>query len=111
MGNPHRRPIFATEKDAMLFFSVFKSCVGKEVVVELKNGLAVRGTLHSCDQYLNAKLNNVQVEDPERFPHLLSVTSIFVRGSVIRYIHLPAADIDTELLQEATRREAAQPQA
>ncbi|KAG6482905.1 hypothetical protein ZIOFF_059544 [Zingiber officinale] len=40
----------------MLFFSYFKELVGKEVTVELKNDLTIRGTLHSVDQYLNIKL-------------------------------------------------------
>jgi U6 snRNA-associated Sm-like protein LSm2 len=31
---------------------------------------------------------------------------MFIRGSVVRYVHLPAAAIDTALLQDATRREA-----
>ena len=34
----------------MLFYSFFKSLVGKDVVVELKNDLAIAGTLHSVDQ-------------------------------------------------------------
>ncbi len=33
-----------------LFFYFFKTLVGKEIVVELKNNLAIRGTLHSVDQ-------------------------------------------------------------
>jgi hypothetical protein len=33
-----------------LFYSVFKRLIGKEIVVELKNDLALRGTLHSVDQ-------------------------------------------------------------
>ncbi len=32
------------------FFSFFKTLVGKEVIVELKNDLAIKGTLHSVDQ-------------------------------------------------------------
>ena len=44
----------------MLFYSFFKTLVGKEVVVELKNDLEIKGTLHSVDQYLNVKLENVQ---------------------------------------------------
>ena len=55
----------------MLFFSFFKTLVGKEVVVELKNDLAVRGTLHSVDQYLNIKLLNVSVDDVENYPHMV----------------------------------------
>ncbi len=40
----------------MLFYSFFKSLVGKDVVVELKNDLSLCGTLHSVDQYLNIKV-------------------------------------------------------
>jgi len=29
-----------------------------------------------------------------------------VRGGVIRYVHLPAGAVDTELLQDAARKEA-----
>ena len=94
----------------MLFYSFFKTLVGKEIVVELKNDLALRGTLHSVDQYLNIKLLGVQVEDTANFPHLQSVKSCFIRGSVIKYVQLPASEVDTELLQDASRREAAQQQ-
>lgn len=54
-----------------LFFSYFKDLVGKEVTVELKNDLAIRGTLHSVDQYLNIKLENTRVVDQEKFPHMV----------------------------------------
>ena len=92
----------------MLFYSFFKTLVGKEIVVELKNDLAIRGQLHSVDQYLNIKLLGVSVEDAANFPHLQSVKDCFIRGSVIKYVQLPASEVDTELLQDATRREAAQ---
>ncbi|KOO25236.1 u6 snRNA-associated sm-like protein lsm2 [Chrysochromulina tobinii] len=92
----------------MLFYSFFKTLVGKEIVVELKNDLSIRGTLHSVDQYLNVKLLNISVEDVAQFPHMQSVKNCFIRGSVIKYVQLPASEVDTELLQDATRREAAQ---
>ena len=38
-----------------LFFSFFKTLVGKEIAVELKNDVVLTGTLHSVDQYLNIK--------------------------------------------------------
>lgn len=37
-----------------------------------------------------------------------SVKHCFVRGSVIRYAQLPKADVDVELLQDATRKESQQ---
>lgn len=40
-------------------------------------------------QYLNFKLNDVSVVDEARFPHMLSVKSCFIRGSVVRYVQLP----------------------
>merc|ERR1712096_512977 len=92
----------------MLFYSFFKSLVGKDVVVELKNDLSICGTLHSVDQYLNIKLTDISVTDPDKYPHMLSVKNCFIRGSVVRYVQLPGDEVDTQLLQDATRKEAAQ---
>nr|CAD2139226.1 unnamed protein product [Meloidogyne enterolobii] len=92
----------------MLFFSFFKSLVGREVIIELKNDLSICGTLHSVDQYLNVKVTDINVTDVERHPHMISVKNCFIRGSVIRYVHLPSDGIDTQLLQEATRKEVLQ---
>lgn len=89
----------------MLFFSFFKTLVGKEVAVELKNDVCMTGILVSVDQYLNVKLSNIQVVDKERFPQLAAIKNCFVRGSTIRYIQISARDVDTELLQDAARKE------
>ena len=32
----------------------------------------------------------------------------FIRGSVVRYVQLPADEVDTQLLQDAARKEAMQ---
>ncbi|KAJ8559305.1 hypothetical protein K7X08_003363 [Anisodus acutangulus] len=90
----------------MLFFSYFKDMVGREVTVELKNDLAIRGTLHSVDQYLNIKLENTRVVDEDKYPHMRSVRNCFIRGSVVRYVELPPDGVDIDLLHDATRREA-----
>ena len=95
-------------KSRMLFYSFFKSLVGKDVVVELKNDLSICGTLHSVDQYLNIKLTDISVTDPDKHPHMSSVKSSFIRGSVVRYVQLPADEVDTQLLQDATRKEFVQ---
>ncbi|KAH7725999.1 U6 snRNA-associated Sm-like protein LSm2 [Aphelenchoides avenae] len=87
------------------FLSFIKSLVGKDVVVELKNDLCICGALHSVDQYLNRKLNNITVADAERHPHILSAKNCFIRGSVVRYVWLPADHVDTQLLQDASRKE------
>jgi U6 snRNA-associated Sm-like protein LSm2 len=72
--------------------------------VELKNDISIRGTLKSVDQFLNIKLENVSVLEEMKYPHLSAVRSVFIRGSVVRYVHLPAASVDTTLLEDATRR-------
>lgn len=37
-----------------------------------------------------------------------SVRNCFIRGSVVRYVQLPADEVDTQLLQDAARKEALQ---
>ncbi|KAF2789936.1 U6 snRNA-associated Sm-like protein LSm2 [Melanomma pulvis-pyrius CBS 109.77] len=90
----------------MLFFSFFKTLVEHEITVELKNEVCIRGRLKSVDQYLNIKLDNAEATDETRWPHLCSTSDMFIRGSVVRYVHLPGGAIDTALLEDATRREA-----
>jgi U6 snRNA-associated Sm-like protein LSm2 len=33
-----------------------------------------------------------------------AVKNVFIRGSVVRYVHLPANAVDIPLLEDATRR-------
>ncbi|KAJ8127092.1 hypothetical protein O1611_g6546 [Lasiodiplodia mahajangana] len=87
--------------------SFFKTLIDHEVTVELKNDIQIRGTLKSVDQYLNIKLEDINVVEELKYPHLSSVKNVFIRGSVVRYVHLPAAAVDVPLLEDATRREAA----
>lgn len=74
--------------------------------MELKNDLEIEGVLDSVDQFLNFKLSNIKVLEEAKYPHLLSVKNCFIRGSVIRYVQVPKEAVDTELLEDATRREA-----
>ena len=34
----------------------------------------------------------------------MAVKNCFIRGSVVRYVQLPAQHVDTQLLEDATRR-------
>ncbi|KAK2463176.1 hypothetical protein APHAL10511_004831 [Amanita phalloides] len=106
----------------MLIFSVFKTLTDQQVTVELKNDLSITGTLKSVDQFLNIRLDNIKVSDEARHPHMvrliknkcrlklaigqMAVKNCFIRGSVVRYVQLPAEHVDTQLLEDATRREA-----
>ncbi|XP_039569003.1 U6 snRNA-associated Sm-like protein LSm2 [Passer montanus] len=83
-----------------LFYSFFKSLVGKDVVVELKNDLRSGG--------LGTPKHTPELRDPQTHPKTLSVKNCFIRGSVVRYVQLPADEVDTQLLQDAARKEALQ---
>lgn len=85
----------------MLFYSFFKTLVGHTLTVHLKNNVAITGVLVSVDQYLNIKLDNISSDSES----LAGLANCFVRGSVVRYVALPAVHVDTELLQDAARRE------
>jgi U6 snRNA-associated Sm-like protein LSm2 len=65
-----------------LFFSFFKTLVGKEVAVELKNDVSITGILVSVDQFLNIKLSDVQVVDKTRYPQLVSPYNAIVLKSI-----------------------------
>ena len=54
-----------------LFFAMFKTLEGKTLEVELKNSLRLRGRLVSVDQYLNMKLDDIEVIDKANFPPLV----------------------------------------
>ncbi|KAM5503577.1 U6 snRNA-associated Sm-like protein LSm2 [Microsporum canis] len=84
--------------------SFFKTLTNRTVTIELKNDIRIRGTLKSVDQYLNIKLDDIEVLDLNEYPHLSSVRNVFIRGSVVRYIVLPQSEVDTGLLEDATRR-------
>ena len=59
--------------------------MGKEVAVELKNDVALVGTLHSVDQYLNFKLVDVTVVEEHKYPQLVRRASS-PRPHVIIYV-------------------------
>lgn len=88
----------------MLFFSFFKTLVGKEVRVELKNDIEILGILCSVDQYLNIKLENITCSNAQKYPYLNTVKTLFIRGSNVRYVHINASNVDCHLLQNASRR-------
>ncbi|MCJ1358346.1 MAG: U6 snRNA-associated Sm-like protein LSm2 [Icmadophila ericetorum] len=76
----------------MLFFSFFKTLVDHEVTVELKNDISIKGTLKSVDQYLNIKLDDIQVMEEIKYPHLVELITRGANGAqntVVgqKYIH------------------------
>lgn len=84
--------------------SFFKTLIDQTVTVELKNDIKITGTLKSVDQYLNIKLDDISVHEELNYPHLSAVKNVFIRGSVVRYVHLPSSAVDVTLLEDAARR-------
>ena len=72
----------------------------------------------AADQFLNLKLDDIEVLDSKKYPHMvitrfkltnqMSVKNCFIRGSVVRYAHLPEDQVDITLLQNSARLEADQ---
>jgi U6 snRNA-associated Sm-like protein LSm2 len=61
-----------------LFYSFFKSLVGKEIIVELKNDMSVKGVLVAVDQYLNLKLSDIKVVEEDKYPHLVRLSLQYI---------------------------------
>lgn len=78
--------------------------MNKEIIVELKNDIVIKGTLQSVDQFMNIKIDKISIENEKQNPYLGTLKNCFIRGSVVRYIHLPAKEVDVEILHDATRR-------
>lgn len=51
--------------------SFFKTLVDHQVTVELKNDISIRGVLKSVDQFLNIKLDDIEVVEEIEYPHLV----------------------------------------
>ena len=88
----------------MVFLQLFRTLEGKKVVVELRNDVVIEGTLQTADQFHNLRLIDVKVLHSADCPMLNCVSSLYIRGSTVRYISLQPADVDLDLLHDATRR-------
>lgn len=79
------------------------------VSVELKNGVVLQGKLASVDKFMNFNLYDLNV-DVDKWPqfvvdfHQATLKTCFIRGSTVRYVHLPAAEVDTDLVEDAFKR-------
>lgn len=113
-------------QSSLLFFSFFKSLADQSqtparVVIELKNGVKIAGALTQVDESLNMHLSDIRTFKPEtslvecqnatpsashEMPHLKACNLVFVRGNVVRYVHLMKSDVDTDVLTDACLKEA-----
>ncbi|KAL7069006.1 putative small nuclear ribonucleoprotein Sm D1 [Cryptosporidium serpentis] len=77
--------------------------VNNSVVIELKNGTIVQGTIVNVDMAMNTYLKNVKMSVKQRNP--ISLLQLTVRGSTIRYFILPdSLPLDTLLIDDAPKQ-------
>jgi U6 snRNA-associated Sm-like protein LSm2 len=88
---------------SQVFQGMFKSLKGHKVIVELKNEVVLKGILQHSDNYFNLKLMEVEVLDSESFPQLPRLSSAFVRGSAVKYVHLPPEDVKLDKIRALCR--------
>jgi len=77
-------------------------CQNETVTIELKNGTVLHGTILSVDVKMNTALRTVKMTMRQRDP--ISLDTINVRGSTIRYFILPdSLPLDTLLIDDAPK--------
>ncbi len=65
----------------------------KNVVVQLKNGFSIRGSLEDVDYFLNVKLSNITATD-KNMVSFKRANTIFLRGNLISSIILEKNDLE-----------------
>ncbi|KAH8584008.1 small nuclear ribonucleoprotein SM domain containing [Cryptosporidium sp. chipmunk genotype I] len=77
--------------------------VNNSVVIELKNGTIIQGTIVSVDMSMNTYLKNVKMSVKHRNP--VSLSQITVRGNTIRYFILPdSLPLDALLIDDTPKQ-------
>ncbi|KAI4118888.1 MAG: hypothetical protein LQ345_001123 [Seirophora villosa] len=77
-------------------------CANETVTIELKNGTILHGTITSVSPQMNTALRAVKMTQKGRDP--ISLDTINIRGSTIRYYILPdSLPLDTLLIDDAPK--------
>jgi small nuclear ribonucleoprotein D1 len=77
-------------------------CMNESVTIELKNGTIISGSIASVSPQMNTALYRVKMTQKGREP--VSVDSINIRGSTIRYFILPDnLPLDTLLIDDTSK--------
>ncbi|PVI06917.1 Sm-like ribonucleo protein [Periconia macrospinosa] len=77
-------------------------CQNETVTIELKNGTVVHGTIASVSPLMNVALRTVKYRPQHR--EEVTLDTMTVRGSTVRYIILPESlPLDTLLIDDAPK--------
>ncbi|XP_004364228.1 hypothetical protein CAOG_03389 [Capsaspora owczarzaki ATCC 30864] len=77
--------------------------VSETVIVELKNGTVVQGTIVGVDHLMNTMLRNVKLTVKNKDP--VSLETLSIRGNNIRHYILPdSLPLDSLLIEEVPKK-------
>ncbi|RAL66925.1 hypothetical protein DID88_007707 [Monilinia fructigena] len=98
-----RTPIFINKKtEIMKLVRFLMKCANETVTIELKNGTIIHGTITSVSPQMNTALRTVKMTPKNGTS--LSLDTINLRGSTIRYYILPdSLPLDTLLIDDAPK--------
>ncbi|KAL8975032.1 MAG: hypothetical protein Q9197_000728 [Variospora fuerteventurae] len=87
---------------SLLVRAFLMKCANETVTIELKNGTILHGTITSVSPQMNTALRAVKMTQKGRDP--ISLDTINIRGSTIRYYILPdSLPLDTLLIDDAPK--------
>ncbi|QRV98195.1 LSM domain-containing protein [Ceratobasidium sp. AG-Ba] len=89
----------------MLPLSLLNAAQNKPMLVELKNGETFNGHLVNCDTFMNITLREVYQTSPEG-DHFWKLKECYIRGSMIKYLRVPEALLDTVKEEQLKARDA-----
>jgi U6 snRNA-associated Sm-like protein LSm2 len=75
---------------------------GTNVIIELHNDSTVRGVMESVDSGLNVVMKDGTLRDV--YGRTRQVSSLHIRSSAIRYVHLPASAYPSSTIKTHRRR-------
>jgi U6 snRNA-associated Sm-like protein LSm4 len=84
----------------MLPLGLLTAAQGQGILVELKNGETVNGTLVNCDTWMNVTLKEVIQTSPDG-DRFWRMPEVYVRGSTIKYLRIPEEIIEKVKEQQA----------
>lgn len=90
----------------MEFHKNLEKMEGTPLTIELKNDLIIKGTLEAVDRFMNIKLLDIEVEDIDKHPQLLTTQNCFIRGSTIRYISFGRNDMNLNAIRDGCSKSA-----
>ncbi|EPR78961.1 LSM domain-containing protein, partial [Spraguea lophii 42_110] len=86
----------------MLFYTFFKTLIGKRLCFELKNTMIIVGRLESVDNFLNIKISMIKMIEPIDNPILNNLEVVTIRGSGIKIIRM-CDDINLQSVLDGSR--------